>query len=107
MNKSISPDGFHRYRVSSLKVKLDRKRKMLMLNICSFRTPLRTFAIIFGIDLYLFLNGPQSEKKTGSENLKQSQPVYFMILNFGYGTQLLIRPLYRPTFLSRPIAVCL
>ena len=35
MNKSIPPDGIDRYRVSPLKLKLDVKHKMLMLNICS------------------------------------------------------------------------
>ena len=33
MNKSIPPDGINRYRVAPLKVKLDIKHKMLMLNI--------------------------------------------------------------------------
>ena len=35
MNKSIPPDGINRYRVSPLKLKLDIKHKMLMLNICN------------------------------------------------------------------------
>src|SRR6218665_1536402 len=35
MNKSIPLDGISRYRVSPLKLKLDIKSKMLMLNICS------------------------------------------------------------------------
>ena len=35
INKSIPPDGINRYRVSPLKLKLDIKHKMLMLNICS------------------------------------------------------------------------
>jgi len=35
MNKSIPPDGINRYKVSPLKLKLDIKHKMLMLNICS------------------------------------------------------------------------
>ena len=36
MNKSILPDGINRYRASPLKLELDIKYKMLMINICSF-----------------------------------------------------------------------
>jgi len=35
MNNSIPPDGSSRYRVSPLKLKLDIKHSLLMLNICS------------------------------------------------------------------------
>jgi len=35
MNKSIAPDGINQYRISPVKLKLDIKYKMVMLNICS------------------------------------------------------------------------
>jgi len=65
----IYPPGWNQpYSVSPLKLKLDIKHKMLMLhvrsvNVYSFRTLLRTFAVISLIYISFF-SGPQFRKLT-------------------------------------------
>src|SRR6218665_4054559 len=90
MNKSMPPDGIDRYRVSPLKIKLDIKRKMLMLKhlqclcIVSGRS-CGPSPYIFGT--YIFFSGPQFEKNWLRKLGTIALPVYFMILNFDYGIQ--------------------
>src|SRR6218665_1107763 len=81
-----------------LKLKLDIKHKMLMLNICSVNDVSVNVSgrscgpspYIFDIYYISFFIRPQFERNWLRKLRTIALPVYFMVLNFDYGIQLSI-----------------
>jgi len=98
MNKSIPPDEINRYGVSPLKLKLDIKHKMLIINIlqCQCIVSGRSCGpLLYIFDIYLFFQRTIVLKKTGLENLEQSLYLcilWFWILITAYNYQLYTFP---------------
>src|SRR6218665_379266 len=92
MNKSIPRMESTGIEYPPLKLKLDIRRKMLMLNICSVNVWIQDAPADLRHNISLiyirFFSGPQFEKSWLRKLRTIALPVYFMVLNFDYDIQL-------------------